>query len=77
MRVEQYKKYLGSEYSPILISVDGKRKLEDINNYIKDKNIISSTYDSVDILIQIIDKLQAQSAQAGTTSLNNIYLIVD
>ena len=63
--LEQYKKYLGSEYSPILISLDGKRKLEDINNYIKDKNIISLTYDSVDILIQIID------------SLKNIYLIVD
>ena len=63
--LEQYKKYLGSEYSPILISLDGKRKLEDINNYIKDKNIISLTYDSVDVLIQIIDKL------------NNIYLIVD
>jgi len=69
--LEQYKKYLGSEYSPILISLDGKRKLEDINNYIQDKNIISSTYDSVDILIQIIDKLQTQSAQ------KNIYLIID
>ncbi len=63
--LEQYKKYLGTEYSPILISLDGKRKLEDINNYIHDKNIISSTYDSVDILIQIIGKLK------------NIYLIID
>jgi superfamily II DNA or RNA helicase len=63
--LEQYKKYLGSEYSPILISLDGKRKLEDINNYIKEKNIISSTYDSVDILIKLISKLK------------NIYLIID
>ena len=63
--LECYKKYLGTEYSPILISLDGKRKLEDINNYIKDKNIISSTYDSVDIVIQLVDKLK------------NIYLIVD
>jgi superfamily II DNA or RNA helicase len=63
--LEQYKKYLGTEYSPILISLDGKRKMEDINNYIKDKNIISSTYDSVDIVIQLIGKL------------NKIYLIID
>jgi superfamily II DNA or RNA helicase len=63
--LEHYKIYLGSEYSPILISLDGKRKMDDINNYIKDKNIISSTYDSVDIVIQLLDKLK------------NIYLIVD
>lgn len=63
--LEQYKKYLGSNYSPILISLDGKRKLEDINNYIQEKNIISLTYDSVDILIQLISKLK------------NIYIIID
>ena len=63
--LEHYKTYLGSEYSPILISIDGKRKMDDINNYIKDKNIISSTYDSVDVVIQLLDKLK------------NIYLIVD
>ena len=63
--LENFKKYLGSKYSPILISLDGKRKLEDINNYLQDKNIISSTYDSVDIVIQIIIKLK------------NVYLIVD
>jgi superfamily II DNA or RNA helicase/phage anti-repressor protein len=63
--LEHYKIYLGSEYSPILISLDGKRKMDDINNYIKDKNIISSTYDSVDVVIQLLDKLK------------NIYLIVD
>jgi superfamily II DNA or RNA helicase len=63
--LEHYKIYLGSEYSPILISLDGKRKMDDINNYIKEKNIISSTYDSVDIVIQLLDKLK------------NIYLIVD
>ena len=63
--LEQYKTYLGTDYEPILISTDGKRKLEDINNYLKDKNIISLTYDSVDVLIQIIHKL------------TNIYIIVD
>jgi phage anti-repressor protein len=63
--LEQYKKYLNNEYEPILISTDGKRNLKDINNYIKNKNIISLTYDSVDILIKIINKLK------------NIYIIVD
>ena len=63
--LEQYKKYLGTDYEPILISMDGKRKLEDIGNYLKEKNIISLTYDSVDVLIQIIDKL------------TNIYIIID
>jgi superfamily II DNA or RNA helicase/phage anti-repressor protein len=63
--LEHFKKYLGDKYSPILISLDGKRNLEDINNYIQDKNIISSTYDSVDIVVQIISKL------------NNIFIIVD
>jgi superfamily II DNA or RNA helicase len=56
--LEHFKKYLGITYSPILISLDGKRKLEDINNYIKEKNIISSTFDSVDVVMQIIDKLK-------------------
>jgi hypothetical protein len=63
--VGYFKKYLGNEYSPILISVDGKRKLDDINNYIKEKNIISSTFDSADLVIQLISKLK------------NVYLIVD
>ena len=63
--LEHFKKYLGDEYSPILISMDGKRKLEDINNYIKEKNIISTTYDSVDVVIQLIN------------TLDNIFIIVD
>ena len=63
--LEHFKKYLGIEYSPILISTDGKRKLEDINNYIKEKNIISSTYDSVDIVLQLI------------SILKNVYIIID
>jgi hypothetical protein len=36
--LEQYKKYLGPEYSPILISLDGKRKLEDISNNLEENN---------------------------------------
>jgi ERCC4-related helicase len=63
--LENFKKYLGLDYSPILISLDGKRNLDDINSYIKTKNIFSSTYDSVDIVIQLIDKLK------------NVYIIID
>jgi superfamily II DNA or RNA helicase/phage anti-repressor protein len=63
--LEYYKKYMDVSYSPILISLDGKRKLGDINAFIKDKNIISATYDSVDIVIQIINKL------------TNIFIIID
>ena len=63
--LEHFKKYLDISYEPILISVDGKRKIGIIEQYIKDKNIISATYDSVDIVIQLIDKLR------------NIYIIID
>jgi superfamily II DNA or RNA helicase len=63
--LECYKKYIGIDYSPIMISIDGTRKIGDINNYIQNKNIISSTYDSVDIVIQLLDRLQ------------NIYIIID
>lgn len=63
--LEHYKKYIGTSYSPILISIDGKRKLDDITTFIKDKNIISSTYDSVDIIIQLINRLK------------NVYIIID
>jgi len=40
--LENFKNYLGCEYAPILISIDGKRNIEDIN---------SSTYDYIDIII--------------------------
>jgi len=63
--LKNFKNYLGCEYSPILISVDGKRNIDDINSYMKYKNIISSTYDSIDIVIQLINKLQ------------NVYIIID
>ena len=57
--------YLNNRYNPILISMDGTRNIEDIIHFIKNKNIFSCTYDSVDIMIQILDKLQ------------NTYLIID
>ena len=56
--LEHFKTYIGKDYSPILISIDGKRNIDGINNYIKDKNIISSTYDSIDIVIQLLERLE-------------------
>jgi len=63
--LEQFKKYMGNSYEPILISIDGTRNIQKINSYIKDKNIFSSTYCSVDIIISIIDKLK------------NVFIIID
>ena len=63
--LEHFKTYMGKEYSPILISTDGKRNIDDINNYIKDKNIISSTYDSIDIVIKLLEQLE------------NVFIIID
>jgi superfamily II DNA or RNA helicase len=57
--------YLGSEYNLILISMDGTRKLDYINYYVGNKNIISCTYDSVDIMVQLLDQL------------DDIFMIVD
>ena len=63
--LEYFKIQLGITYEPILISVDGKRDIQTIYKYIKQKNIISSTYDSADIVVEIINKL------------NNVLLIID
>ena len=49
--------YSEQNYNPILISMDGSRDIKYIKNILKDKNIISSTYDSVDILNKIIKKI--------------------
>ena len=56
--LESFKNILGKLYEPILISLDGKRNINEIKNYIKDKNIISSTYDSTDITYQLIELLK-------------------
>lgn len=50
--------YSDNKYNPILISMDGSRDEKEIINLLKDKNIISSTYDSVDILNKIITKIK-------------------
>ena len=57
--------YLDGKYNPILISMDGSRNIENIKEFIKNKNIFSCTYDSTDIMIQLLDQL------------HNTYLIID
>ena len=57
--------YLDNQYNPILVSMDGSRDINQIKSYIKNKNIFSCTYDSTDIMVQLIDQL------------DNVYLIID
>ena len=49
--------YSENTYNPVLISMDGTRDYKNIKSILKEKNIISSTYDSVDILNKVIKKL--------------------
>ena len=49
--------YSKNTYNPILISMDGNRDYKNIKQLLKNKNILSSTYDSVDILNKVIKKL--------------------
>jgi superfamily II DNA or RNA helicase/prophage antirepressor-like protein len=50
--------FLGKKYNNILISSDGTRDIEIINESLCEKNIIGCTYNSVDILVEIIDDLE-------------------
>ena len=52
--LEKFKEYLKTKYNYILISIDGKRKIDEINKVLKSKNIISWTYDSCDIVNKLI-----------------------
>ena len=63
--LEKFKEYLGKTYNYILLSTDGKRNIDRINQIIKTKNIISSTYDSCDLVNILITKLK------------NTYIIID
>ncbi len=54
--LHEISKHIGDSYESLLISVDGTRDLEKIN--LKKKNIISATYDSVDVVNKIIGKLE-------------------
>jgi superfamily II DNA or RNA helicase/phage anti-repressor protein len=51
-------RFLGKEYYKILISSDGMRDIEAITEVISSKNAIGCTYDSVDVLVKIIDNLE-------------------
>ena len=55
--LDQVYKYSNKSYNPILISSDGIRNINCIEQILMNKNLLSITYDSVDILIKIIDKL--------------------
>jgi ERCC4-related helicase len=54
----KFKEYLKNGYNYILVSVDGKTNIDEINKILKNKNIISSTYDSCDIVNLLITKLK-------------------
>ena len=51
--LEQYKKYLGKEYSPILISLDGKRKIKDIISHGTFVIVLFIKYILINFLIKI------------------------
>jgi superfamily II DNA or RNA helicase/phage anti-repressor protein len=55
--LDQVYDYSNKSYNPILISSDGVRNINCIEQILMDKNLFSVTYDSVDVLINIIDKL--------------------
>ena len=55
--LDQVYDYSNNSYNPILISSDGIRNINCIEQILMDKNLFSVTYDSVDVLINIIDKL--------------------
>jgi superfamily II DNA or RNA helicase len=50
--------YYKHQYNPILISMDGSRDINIIKSNLKELNIIASTYDSVDILKEILNGLE-------------------
>jgi superfamily II DNA or RNA helicase len=79
--------YYEYKYNPILISMDGTRDIEIIKSNLKDFNIIAVTYDSVDILKEIlnvlkevfiiIDEYHNLSDSNLTNSTNNINQLLE
>jgi hypothetical protein len=63
--LHRFKEYYKNKFNYILVSTDGTRNIDKITALIKKKNVISSTYDSCDVIIKILDKLK------------NVYIIVD
>jgi superfamily II DNA or RNA helicase len=55
--LDQVYDYSNRLYNPILISSDGIRNINCIEQILMNKNLLSITFDSVDILIKIINKL--------------------
>lgn len=55
--LEQYKRYLGKSYVPVLVSADGETDSDIIKQHLKSKNIISSTYDSANVVLELISEL--------------------
>lgn len=53
--LDQMYEYSDKSYNPILLSIDGERNINNI--ILENQNIISSTYDSVDILLEILNKI--------------------
>jgi superfamily II DNA or RNA helicase len=56
--LEKFKEYFKNTYNYILISIDGRTNIDEINKILKPKNIISSTYDSCNIVNLLINKLK-------------------
>jgi superfamily II DNA or RNA helicase len=52
--LDQVYDYSNKSYNPILISSDGVRNINCIEQILMDKNLFSVTYDSVDVLLKII-----------------------
>lgn len=56
--LENMNTFLENNYTKILISSDGNRNPNAIRNILDINNLIGCTYDSVDVLIQLIDNLE-------------------
>ncbi|VBB17558.1 DEAD/SNF2-like helicase [Yasminevirus sp. GU-2018] len=54
--------FLGGKYKKILISSDGCRDSEIVCNSLKDFNIVGSTYDSADVLVEVMDTLTVRGS---------------
>jgi len=52
--LKQLYSYCNNTYNPILISMDGSRDLKNLKHLLKENNIISVTYDYVNILNKLI-----------------------
>jgi superfamily II DNA or RNA helicase len=79
--------YTDHKYNKILLSKDGVLKVDDVKKYLKTKNIISSTYESVSVLnevyhllnncIIIIDEYHNISKNNLTNANNCIYKLIN